>query len=77
LTSTIQIVWRNIEDGEVKFMMDSYSFGAMVGIQLGVIIAQLSGIFGAINFAICPILITILMDVAFAVPLASSQHSTT
>jgi hypothetical protein len=57
----------NIEDGDLKYTIDSYSFGAMVGIQLGVIIAHLSGILGAINFAVCPILIAILMDVAFAV----------
>jgi hypothetical protein len=53
--------------GDTIEMFSEYAFGAVAGIQVGIILAHLSGMIGAICFCICPILITILMEIAFVV----------
>ncbi|CAB9517867.1 expressed unknown protein [Seminavis robusta] len=55
------------EDDKQLLMLENYDFGAFVAIYSAVIIAHFSGIMGALTFTICPILITILMNIAYAV----------
>ncbi|CAB9515506.1 expressed unknown protein [Seminavis robusta] len=61
-------------EDDKKLLLDSYSFGALIAIYSAVIIAHLSGIIGALTFTICPILITIIMDISYAV-LAGLDHN--
>ncbi|CAB9523640.1 expressed unknown protein [Seminavis robusta] len=55
------------EEDKKALMLENYDFGALIAIYSAVIICHLSAIIGAITFTICPILITILMNITYAV----------
>ncbi|CAB9528212.1 expressed unknown protein [Seminavis robusta] len=55
------------EEDKKLLMLENYDFGALIAIYSAVIIAHLSGIIGSLTFTICPILITIGMNITYAV----------
>ncbi|CAB9501539.1 expressed unknown protein [Seminavis robusta] len=55
------------EEDRKALMLDGYDLGALIAIYSAVIVCHLCGILGAVTFTICPILITILMNIAYAV----------
>ncbi|CAB9508858.1 expressed unknown protein [Seminavis robusta] len=55
------------EEDKKALMLDTYDLGALIAIYSAVIISHICGIHGALTFRIGPILITILMNIAYAV----------
>ena len=61
------LIERYNKSGDTQFVLESYDFWTLVGIQISVILAHVCGIMGAVSFSICPILITILVELVYAI----------
>ncbi|CAB9503645.1 expressed unknown protein [Seminavis robusta] len=64
---TVILVDKYGDKEEQKVFLNGYDIWALIAIQAAVCVGHFSGLMGAVNFSICPVTITILMEIAYAV----------